>query len=227
MFARCVFELDRAEEKTKKNETSRREIYLGRSRTTVPMQRIIGIGIDLLDRRRLSRILMKSEKTRARLTRRILSGREQTCSEWTALAEVDSDSTALVSFLANRCAGFPLGYPLSLSLPYHSHLSVFFLFSLYGGAGIRWTAKEAAYKALYPLHTPTWKQLSLLKHSKKPCLLFIPPMPVSIPIRTSSINILTSLFSLASLMMAHSLSHLYSLPLINSRNKFNQEQKKT
>ncbi|KAH9457792.1 hypothetical protein Pst134EB_010105 [Puccinia striiformis f. sp. tritici] len=103
------------------------------------MQRIIGIGIDLLDRRRLSRILMKSEKTRARLTRRILSGREQTCSEWTALAEVDSDSTALVSFLANR-----------------------------------WTAKEAAYKALYPLHTPTWKQLSLLKHSKKPCLLFHP-----------------------------------------------------
>ncbi|POW04842.1 hypothetical protein PSHT_11077 [Puccinia striiformis] len=125
-----------AEEKTKKNETSRREIYLGRSRTTVPMQRIIGIGIDLLDRRRLSRILMKSEKTRARLTRRILSGREQTCSEWTALAEVDSDSTALVSFLAN--------------------------------------SQGSRYKALYPLHTPTWKQLSLLKHSKKPCLLFHP-----------------------------------------------------
>ncbi|KAH9446504.1 hypothetical protein MJO28_016467 [Puccinia striiformis f. sp. tritici] len=103
------------------------------------MQHIIGIGIDLLDRRRLSRILMKSEETRARLTRRILSGRERMSSEWTALAEVDSDSTALVSFLANR-----------------------------------WTAKEAAYKALYPFHTPTWKQLSLLKHSKKPCLLFHP-----------------------------------------------------
>ncbi|KAH9468533.1 hypothetical protein MJO29_004942 [Puccinia striiformis f. sp. tritici] len=103
------------------------------------MQRIIGIGIDLLDRRRLSRILMKSEKTRARLTQRILSGQEQMSSEWTALAEVDSDSTALVSFLANR-----------------------------------WTAKEAAYKALYPLHTPTWKQLSLIKHSKKPCLRFHP-----------------------------------------------------
>jgi phosphopantetheinyl transferase (holo-ACP synthase) len=42
----------------------------------------------------------------------------------------------------------------------------------------RWTTKEAAYKALYPVHRAGWKELSLLKgessQPKKPVLLFHP-----------------------------------------------------
>ncbi|GAA5996559.1 holo-ACP synthase [Rhodotorula paludigena] len=37
---------------------------------------------------------------------------------------------------------------------------------------LRWTAKEAAYKALYPLCTPTWKDLCVSKAGPKPVLGF-------------------------------------------------------
>ncbi|GAA5822307.1 hypothetical protein JCM5353_001566 [Sporobolomyces roseus] len=39
---------------------------------------------------------------------------------------------------------------------------------------LRWTAKEAAYKALYPLAKPTWKDLVVKKLDKKPILQFSP-----------------------------------------------------
>ena len=38
----------------------------------------------------------------------------------------------------------------------------------------RWTAKEAAYKALYPVVKPTWKDLVVRKLEKKPILEFSP-----------------------------------------------------
>ncbi|KAA1083781.1 hypothetical protein PGT21_006636 [Puccinia graminis f. sp. tritici] len=121
---------------------------------------ILGLGIDILDRSRLARLLVKKARPsqqqpqrsiRTRLAERILSGRERDSVEWQAVLEKDAasgsdgatPSTELVSYLANR-----------------------------------WTAKEAAYKALYPGYQPSWKELSLLKgvasQPKKPVLLFHP-----------------------------------------------------
>ncbi|CAE6537224.1 unnamed protein product [Rhizoctonia solani] len=38
---------------------------------------------------------------------------------------------------------------------------------------VRWAIKESAYKALYPVYKPTWKDLTFLTHeSKKPVLTF-------------------------------------------------------
>ncbi|GAA5926068.1 holo-ACP synthase [Sporobolomyces koalae] len=37
---------------------------------------------------------------------------------------------------------------------------------------LRWTAKEAAYKALYPRIQATWKDLVVTKVDRKPCLDF-------------------------------------------------------
>ncbi|BGP16371.1 hypothetical protein JCM10213v2_004373 [Rhodosporidiobolus nylandii] len=39
---------------------------------------------------------------------------------------------------------------------------------------LRWAAKEAAYKALYPSFRPTWKDLDVRKVDKKPLLAFSP-----------------------------------------------------
>ncbi|CAG8673302.1 5818_t:CDS:2, partial [Acaulospora morrowiae] len=36
---------------------------------------------------------------------------------------------------------------------------------------VRWSLKEAAYKALYPHHKATWKDLSVKKVEGKPCLI--------------------------------------------------------
>ncbi|GAA5983676.1 hypothetical protein JCM11641_000930 [Rhodosporidiobolus odoratus] len=37
---------------------------------------------------------------------------------------------------------------------------------------LRWAAKEAAYKALYPTLRPTWKDVEIVKVDKKPFLRF-------------------------------------------------------
>ncbi|KAF7352848.1 4'-phosphopantetheinyl transferase [Mycena venus] len=44
---------------------------------------------------------------------------------------------------------------------------------------VRWAVKEAAYKALYPHHQPTWKDLTYhgLKNGRKPALIYSPPHP--------------------------------------------------
>ncbi|KAJ7276333.1 4'-phosphopantetheinyl transferase superfamily [Mycena haematopus] len=44
---------------------------------------------------------------------------------------------------------------------------------------VRWAVKEAAYKALYPHHRPTWKELIYygLKNGRKPALIYNPPRP--------------------------------------------------
>ncbi|KAK4046281.1 hypothetical protein OIV83_006204 [Microbotryomycetes sp. JL201] len=36
--------------------------------------------------------------------------------------------------------------------------------------GTRWAAKEAGYKAIFPVHRPTWKHFHLSKHDGKPAL---------------------------------------------------------
>lgn len=89
--------------------------------------RILGIGVDILDSRRIRRLLLTSTHRHSRLTSRILSSAELTSQEF-EIACRSPDLSTLVQFLSNR-----------------------------------WTAKEAAYKALYPTLKPMWKQLSVLK----------------------------------------------------------------
>ncbi|MBW0498784.1 hypothetical protein O181_038499 [Austropuccinia psidii MF-1] len=92
--------------------------------------RIIGIGVDIIDSRRIRNIIIQSQSRPARLASRILSLSETRSSEWRELIRSNQISF-MVQFLANR-----------------------------------WTAKEAAYKALYPTYKPSWKQLSILKSQK-------------------------------------------------------------
>ncbi|WAR57920.1 hypothetical protein PtB15_5B150 [Puccinia triticina] len=126
-------------------------------------ERIIGTGIDILDRRRMARMVAgdtacasaPDAQRLARLSRRILSGAELDCPEF-KLAASSSDlwSADMVGFLANR-----------------------------------WTAKEAAYKALYPYHEARWKELSLLKgqpgQPKKPVLIFHPHSHITLHVSLS------------------------------------------
>ncbi|KAF7355258.1 4'-phosphopantetheinyl transferase [Mycena sanguinolenta] len=44
---------------------------------------------------------------------------------------------------------------------------------------VRWAVKEAAYKAFYPHHQPTWKELTYhgLKNGRKPTLIYNSPRP--------------------------------------------------
>ncbi|GAA5896183.1 hypothetical protein JCM8208_007552 [Rhodotorula glutinis] len=48
---------------------------------------------------------------------------------------------------------------------------------------LRWAAKEAAYKALYPHHTPSWKHLAVSKPpgSPKPALAWADDSPLASP----------------------------------------------
>ncbi|KAI9135860.1 4'-phosphopantetheinyl transferase superfamily [Paraphysoderma sedebokerense] len=41
--------------------------------------------------------------------------------------------------------------------------------------GVRWTIKEATYKALYPQYRLTWKDVSVVKVDRKPALKFHVP----------------------------------------------------
>ncbi|KAJ7700022.1 4'-phosphopantetheinyl transferase [Mycena rosella] len=57
---------------------------------------------------------------------------------------------------------------------------------------VRWAVKEAAYKALYPHHRPTWKDLTYkgLENGSKPTLLYHPPSDV--PVNLGDIHISVS-----------------------------------
>ena len=128
---------------------------------------IVGIGVDLLHLPRLRSLLVR--RNPQQLASRILSKEE--IKEWVDRESV-WDTKQMESYLALRCFHTPC-IPLfrkfadiaSLpsSLPSRSLTST-----------SRWTAKEAAYKALYPHVKPTWKDLVVRKLEKKPILEFSP-----------------------------------------------------
>ncbi|KAK7061665.1 4'-phosphopantetheinyl transferase [Favolaschia claudopus] len=72
---------------------------------------------------------------------------------------------------------YPQKLPSRILSPYEaseSHLLVDPQF-----IAVRWAVKEAAYKALYPYHKPTWKQLSYhgFQNGRKPALVYTPQAP--------------------------------------------------
>ena len=109
---------------------------------------IIGVGIDIVHVPRI--ISLVNRRNPAKLAARILSPSEfndwEALSPPTASTSSDSDTPATVTGTSK---------------------SVRFL-------AVRWAIKEAAYKALFPHFSPTWKQLSVSKggDGEKPRLRF-------------------------------------------------------
>jgi len=97
---------------------------------------IIGVGIDIVHVPRL--VSLVTRRTPAKFASRILSPSE--FREW----EILSPPTTSTSTMTPRDSN-PIGAE-----------SVRFL-------AVRWAIKEAAYKALFPNHKPTWKELSVSK----------------------------------------------------------------
>src|ERR1700692_2201632 len=114
---------------------------------------ILGIGVDLVYLPRITSLI--SRRGTPRLASRILSSHEL----------LDWNSSCLASqdrFLAVRCVLTPhrVFHALLTESP-----------RLY-----RWAVKEAAYKALYPVVRPKWKELTYcgLRDSMKPTVEYYP-----------------------------------------------------
>jgi phosphopantetheinyl transferase (holo-ACP synthase) len=79
------------------------------------MSALIGLGIDLLDRRRLALLISKHTHGASRLANRILSERELASCQWRACMSEEKDSLRMVQYLANRSV--PPSAPLLPSVP--------------------------------------------------------------------------------------------------------------
>lgn len=118
---------------------------------------ILGIGVDVLHLPRVLALIRR--RTESRFASRILSAKE--FSEWDAMP-LDNVQSRL-RFLAVRW-----------EIDIHVSSSIYSLI-----LRLRFSIKEAAYKALYPDVRPTWKELtyesaSRMKLGMKPHLLFHP-----------------------------------------------------
>ena len=110
---------------------------------------IIGIGIDIVHVPRIARLVAR--RTPAKLATRILNPNE--LQEWKKISS-----------------------PASVS-PFDAEggLDVITAEKWFRFLTVRWAVKEAAYKALFPLHKPTWKDLTVFKgpgDGGKPSLRF-------------------------------------------------------
>ncbi|KAF9779274.1 4'-phosphopantetheinyl transferase [Thelephora terrestris] len=110
---------------------------------------IIGIGIDIVHAPRIASLVAR--RTPQKLATRILSPNE--LREWKTICP-----------------------PALLPLPQTGkELDVFMAEKWFRFLTVRWAVKEAAYKALFPLYKPTWKDLTVFKASGnggKPGLAF-------------------------------------------------------
>ncbi|GAA5833255.1 hypothetical protein JCM3766R1_005453 [Sporobolomyces carnicolor] len=68
---------------------------------------------------------------------------------------------------------------------------------------LRWTAKEAAYKALYPRYELTWKDLVVSKRDKKPRLDFSPTFADKLGENAGDVRLHLSVSHDADLMVAY------------------------
>lgn len=110
---------------------------------------IIGVGIDIVHAPRIVSLIVR--RTPTKLATRILSPSE--LREWGAI----SPPTAVPSSTTKRDLGALMA-------------EKWFRF-----LAVRWATKEAAYKALFPLYKPTWKDLTVSKvpgEGGKPSLTF-------------------------------------------------------
>ena len=115
---------------------------------------VIGIGVDIVHVPRLASLVRR--RSPAKFAVRILSPSE--LSEWKTLSPSTTSAPAMTARDSDVIAVVP-----------EISKRVRFL-------AVRWAVKEAAYKALFPNHTPTWKDLSVSKEpgndGGKPQLVF-------------------------------------------------------
>src|ERR1700753_2147139 len=111
--------------------------------------RIIGVGIDIVHAPRIASLVIR--RTPTKLANRILSRRE--FQEWEMISS-----------------------PISIRPPItKGDLDIVMAEKWFRFLTVRWAVKEAAYKALFPLYKPTWKDLTVLKaqgDGGKPRLVF-------------------------------------------------------
>jgi holo-[acyl-carrier protein] synthase len=110
---------------------------------------IIGVGIDIVHARRIASLVVR--RTPTKLASRILSRRE--FQEWEMISSAVSVRRPITKG----------GLDIVMAEKWFRFLIV------------RWTVKEAAYKALFPLYKPTWKDLTVSKVQEdggKPRLVF-------------------------------------------------------
>jgi holo-[acyl-carrier protein] synthase len=116
---------------------------------------VLGVGVDVLSAKRLADLV--SRRGAERLAARILSVAEQPA--WRTISRLGHEPQ--LRFLALR------------------YLVYFRPVSSGGLADARlpprrWTAKEAAYKALYPRHVASWSHLTVVKDGPKPSITYEP-----------------------------------------------------
>ncbi|KAF9646497.1 4'-phosphopantetheinyl transferase [Thelephora ganbajun] len=111
---------------------------------------IIGIGVDIVHTPRIASLVVR--RTPARLATRILSRRE--LCEWETLSPPISSVPGPIT---------------------EGNLDEIMTERWFRFLTVRWAIKEAAYKALFPLYKPTWKDLTVSKAPMgggKPTLTF-------------------------------------------------------
>jgi len=124
---------------------------------------IIGIGIDIIHTPRLASLVARRSPTK--LATRILSPSE--LREWEKLSPPISS------------------VPVSTT---ERDLDVIVGAEWFRFLAVRWAIKEAAYKALFPLYKPTWKDLTVFKaptEGGKPSLAFEHPVKVNLNVSVS------------------------------------------
>ena len=124
---------------------------------------IIGIGIDIIHTPRLASLVARRSPTK--LATRILSPSE--LREWETLSPPISS------------------VPVSTT---ERDLDVIVGAEWFRFLTARWAIKEAAYKALFPLYKPTWKDLTVFKaptEGGKPNLTFEHPVKVNLNVSVS------------------------------------------
>ena len=110
---------------------------------------IIGIGIDIVHTPRIASLVIR--RTPRKLATRILSPNE--LREWEMI--------------------FPLAFVPSPRT--EKDLDLIMAEKWFRFLTVRWATKEAAYKALFPLYKPTWKDLTVFRapgEGSKPSLAF-------------------------------------------------------
>ncbi|KAI9209316.1 4'-phosphopantetheinyl transferase superfamily [Polychytrium aggregatum] len=113
------------------------------------MSHIIGVGVDLLHLPRFAALL--NRKSPERLAKYILSS-----SEHQAFAATYQEETRTALLGVQFC---------DLQLIPPEQRSIFYFLAT------RWTAKEAAYKALSPRYRLAWHEVTIAKDGRRPCLL--------------------------------------------------------
>lgn len=121
----------------------------GRQHSGLVVMGIIGIGIDIVHTPRIASLVIR--RTPRKLATRILSPNE--LREWETI--------------------FP---PTFVPLPHTERdLDLIMAKEWFRFLTVRWAVKEAAYKALFPLYKPTWKDLTVFRapgDGGKPSLAF-------------------------------------------------------